>query len=296
MNNQVFQKKKFIVYLISTFVIAYAIQFAASIFLKNGNASVSQILLILVMYAPFAGVLISRAKLGGMGWIPHLKGKVRYVLSAMLLPGVLACFGAVIYFAIFPSAFDLTGTYMIAVQGEDVIKQLEAQGLTLQMYNAVTIVMCFTMGPLINMFAALGEEVGWRGFMYPQLKAVLGKNKGCFVGGIIWGAWHFPLMFLVGYEYGTDYFGWPFLGPVVFCVFTIAAGIFVDFLYEKTHIIWIPALAHGAMNAATFPLLFMNVDYANQAILGPVFNGAISGIPLAVTAVIICVKQAKKKA
>ena len=40
-----------------------------------------------------------------------------------------------------------------------------------------------------DMFVALGEEVGWRGALYPYLKKKFGDTKGRIVGGAIWGAW-----------------------------------------------------------------------------------------------------------
>ena len=46
------------------------------------------------------------------------------------------------------------------------------------------------------------------------------------------GVWHWPVIILAGYEYGTDYIGSPILGPLVFCLFTIAGGILLDFVYE----------------------------------------------------------------
>ena len=61
-----------------------------------------------------------------------------------------------------------------------------------------------TLAPVINMFAALGEEAGWRGYMMPHLKKQLGLLNGRLLGGVIWGVWHWPLMLLVGYEYGTN--------------------------------------------------------------------------------------------
>ena len=41
--------------------------------------------------------------------------------------------------------------------------------------------------------------------MMPHLKAQLGLLNGRLLGGVIWGVWHWPLMLLVGYEYGTNY-------------------------------------------------------------------------------------------
>lgn len=65
------------------------------------------------------------------------------------------------------------------------------------------------LAPAINMFPALGEEVGWRGYMMPRLKERFGLLNGRLLGGFVWGIWHWPLMLLVGYEYGTNYLGAP---------------------------------------------------------------------------------------
>ena len=78
--------------------------------------------------------------------------------------------------------------------------------------------------------------------MYPILKERFGKAKGRIIGGIIWGVWHWPIMILVGYEYGTSYWGYPVTGPLLFCVITTAMGILLDYYYEKANSIWVPAL------------------------------------------------------
>ena len=69
----------------------------------------------------------------------------------------------------------------------------------------------------IPVFLALGKEIGWRGFMYPELKDAYGRTKGLLIGGVIHGAWHFPAIILFGFEYGKNYIGAPLLGLVVFC-------------------------------------------------------------------------------
>ena len=141
------------------------------------------------------------------------------------------------------------------------------------------------------MFVALGEEVGWRGALYPYLKEKLGDTKGRIVGGAIWGAWHWPLMIFAGYEYGKEYIGAPVLGPIVFCISTVMMGILLDYVYEKTETIWLPSLMHGATNAFTIFAYLVKPDYSNMAILGPAYIGIISMIPMIVMAVIICVKK-----
>lgn len=251
------------------------------------------------MFAPLAGALLSGHSLKGMGWIPRPEGKVRYYLMAWFLPGILIFAGAAVYFLIFPGHFDLTGTALTASYGEEMgkemLEQLEAQGLTYPIYIMIAIVQCFTFTPLMNMFAAIGEEAGWRGVLYPQLRTRFGRVRGYLFGGIIWSVWHWPLIALVGYEYGTEYFGFPVLGMLVFCIFMFSCGVLCDVLYEKTECIWVPAIVHGAVNAAgTVPVAVYRYEYVKYMLLGPAPVGIIAGLPMLIAALILIWKNREK--
>lgn len=66
------------------------------------------------------------------------------------------------------------------------------------------------------LMAALGEELGWRGFLFPRLADRFGLVGAALVVGAIWGCWHLPADFVGLKGYG-DLF-WPaFLinGPLV---------------------------------------------------------------------------------
>lgn len=286
-------EKQFPKYLIFVFSIAWILQVIACLCSMNGIAVGYTLILVIVMYVPFLSVLLSKVSLKEIGFMPHLKGKIRYVFAAWFVPGFLAIMGAALFFMIFPKTFDLTGSMIAATTGQDVAEVLKAQGMTYPMYMVVTTISSMTMAPWINMLAALGEEVGWRGYMYRELKDIFGKNKGRLLGGIIWGVWHWPLMFLVGYEYGKEYPGFPFVGPIVFCVFTVSVGIILDEWYEKTGCIWLPALGHGAINASTFSLYLLNVENANMQLLGPLPVGLIGGLGFLIYAILICVRKQK---
>ena len=294
MNEVTFDKKGTIKYLVWTFLIAWIMQIIVAVLYQNGLAMVGQLLMALLMFSPLVGVLLSGNKLSGMGWKPHLKGKIKFLLAAWFLPVVLTAIGAVLYFLVFPKHFDLSGAYLVEAVGPEVLEQLEAQGLTYPWYILINVVSCIAYVPLINMFAAVGEEAGWRGFLYPQLKAGFGKRKGWLFGGIIWGIWHWPVIWLIGYEYGTDYVGFPIVGMLIFCIFTTVAGILCDWLYEKTHCIWIPSIFHGAINAAgTLPMAVCITSTGSARLLGPAPNGVLAGLPFIIFAVILLFKSAK---
>lgn len=289
-------KKKLKIYLIWTFAIAWVLQVIGSIFSLQGNSLMFTLVLSVSMYAPFFGTLLARVPLQGMGLKPKFKGNLKYFVAAWLLPAVFTALGAVLYFIIFPDRLDLTGMYIREAGGEGVIQQLEAEGLTLSMYMAISVISAPMYAPWINMFFALGEEVGWRGAMDPMLRDYFGKAKGSIIGGMIWGAWHWPVMIIAGYEYGKGYWGEPILGMVLFCLFAVVAGTLLDYLYEKTDCIWAPALAHGAINGVcSVPMLFLNTAYSNQLTIGPLPIGFISMIPMMIVAAIVLWQQKKQK-
>lgn len=50
---------------------------------------------------------------------------------------------------------------------------------------------------LINLFLGpLGEELGWRGFLYPTIKSNYGWMASALIVGAIWTMWHAPLWLL----------------------------------------------------------------------------------------------------
>ena len=66
----------------------------------------------------------------------------------------------------------------------------------------------------------------------------------------------------------------------------------MDVLYEKTECIWVPALAHGAINGtASLAVYFMQPEYVDLMILGPTPIGIISMIPALIVAVVVLCKD-----
>ena len=295
MTNVEFNKKQVIKYLLFTFGAAYAVQIGVYFLYKSGFPFY-QIVMAAMMFMPLLGVLVSGHSLKGMGWKPVFKGNIKTILFAWFGSAILTALGALLYFLIFPQHFDLSGAYLIDALGEtagkEALNQMQAAGLSYPLYILVSCISCITYAPLINMITAMGEEVGWRGFLYPQLKARFGRNMGWLIGGLIWGAWHWPAIWLIGYEYGFDYVGFPVIGMLLFAVITIAMGIIADWTYEKTGCIWVPAIFHGAFNAAaTVTIAVLTPGTGSARLLGPAPNGLIAGIPLFALALIPVLKS-----
>ena len=180
MNNTVFDRTKVIKYLIWTFGLAYAIQIGVWLLYKNGLSLIGSLVMAAMMFVPMLGVLLSGSKLSGMGWNPRIKKNIKPILIAWFAPAVLTAVGAVLYFLIFPTHFDMSGNYLVGAVGEEALAQLEAQGLTYPVYIIISAVSCLTYAPLLNGALALGEEIGCnRSTTTPSPKTqALGKHRG----------------------------------------------------------------------------------------------------------------------
>ena len=100
---------------------------------------------------------------------------------------------------------------------------------------------------LLMAFNTFGEEYGWRAYMNPKMEALMGKPATVILGGILWGLWHAPLT-AVGHNFGTDYWGFPWMGMVLMSVLCIFTGMFLMWLTQKSHSIYPAAIAHAANN------------------------------------------------
>ena len=101
MGKTIISRKQFTIYMIAAFGLAWILEIIASIYSNKGNQLVFSVILMIAMFMPFLGVLIARIPLKGMGWVPHLKGRIRYLFFALWVPALLSIIGGVLFFAFF---------------------------------------------------------------------------------------------------------------------------------------------------------------------------------------------------
>lgn len=130
----------------------------------------------------------------------------------------------------------------------------------------------FAVQLLPRMLFALSEEWGWRGYMEPRF-ALLGMRDipRHLLVGVLWGLWHFPLIF------STDYTTIPYL---IFLPLFMIAIIFLAIIFgqmrEAGDSVWPPVLMHGMGNALGFALLEGNYITFNNELLGNIVPGCIT--------------------
>ena len=101
-------------------------------------------------------------------------------------------------------------------------------------------------GLVIGTLFALGEEIGWRGYMLPRLFS-FGVVPAMMIVGFLHGVWHLPLMLTTDYYHNT---GNPLLVVPLFLVTLTLAGVFFGFIRIWTGSVWAVAIAHTAANTA----------------------------------------------
>jgi len=101
-------------------------------------------------------------------------------------------------------------------------------------------------GLVIGTLFALGEEIGWRGYMLPRLLG-RGAVPAMLLVGLLHGVWHLPIMLTTDYYHNT---GNPLLVVPLFLATVSLAGVFFGFIRIWTGSVWAVAIAHAAANTA----------------------------------------------
>lgn len=98
---------------------------------------------------------------------------------------------------------------------------------------------------ILTLTFALWEEIGIRGYLLPRLLS-LGRNRALALSGLVWAAWHMPLILLTPvFPVGNKLISLPlFVGTVV------AASFVYGYLRLYTGSVWPASIAHSVHNAA----------------------------------------------
>ena len=207
-------------------------------------------------------------------------GRWKYYLAAWLMPGVLTIVGMVAFFLIFPGYFDPE----LALLKEQLQASSAPAKLSPWIIVIVQTLQAMILSPLLNGIPTFGEEFGWRGYLQPKLMP-LGGRKAVVLTGLIWGIWHWPVIWM-GYNYGMDYFGAPYLGPLAMVWFTLILSVIFGWVTIQSKNVWPAVIAHGAINGiASLSLLFSQGK--PDPILGPTPVGLIGGMGFTIFALVI---------
>lgn len=99
---------------------------------------------------------------------------------------------------------------------------------------------------LFGCIGVVGEEIGWRGLLVPELIKVTSFTRTSLISGVIWSAWHAPLIVLDQVNSG----GAPLWYSLAsFTILTTAASFVFVWLTVKSGSLWPAVLMHASNNA-----------------------------------------------
>jgi membrane protease YdiL (CAAX protease family) len=169
--------------------------------------------------------IVFRGKLSDFGW---RLGETKYLVLGIMTPFM---YGLTIYGFVWVTGL---GGYQPPTLG---IGNNELPGFLA--FSVITL-----MGLIPACLAALGEEIGWRGLLIPELMRITSFTKATLITGTIWAAWHYPAIIFA--EYHNEVPLWFNLTTLTVSVFGLS--VFTAWMRMKTGSIWPAVLWHGSHN------------------------------------------------
>jgi uncharacterized protein len=153
---------------------------------------------------------------------------------------------------------------------------MESSPLSVALAGYVLITM--TAGFIPKTARALGEEIGWRGFLVPELSKVTGFFGVSMISGLMWALWHYPSILFSNYNEGTP----PWYALTCFTVMVVSSSFIYAWLRLRSGSVWPAAFLHGSHNMFIQLILTpLTTDTGNTAYIIDEF-----GAGLAITSVI----------
>ena len=225
------------VYIILTFALSSLFYF---LILKSGHVGAGSGAYVTgLMWCPAVAALLTCRYLGrnvaslGWGW-----GKTRYQVLSYVIPLLYATITYVIVW--------LTG--LGGFYNKELVAHLTTSfGLgPLPGWAAILIYFLFlaTTGIVRSCSTALGEEIGWRGFLVPELARRTSFTVTALVSGCMWALWHYPVLIFADYNAGTP----TWYGLTCFTVMVLGISFVFAWMRLKSGSLWTGVILHGSHN------------------------------------------------
>ncbi len=223
--------------------------------------------------------------------IKFWQNKKALLFSALVPPAAILC-GIIAFFFIFPDDLDFSGQYISQTYGafgappeiNFTIFSMLMMGIILYIISAV----CFPVW-----FIALGEDIGWQGYLLPLLCRKLPARYAVILNGALWGMAHAPLVYF-GMNYGNDYAGAPFSGIALMVLTCIVLGIWSSYVTLKYNNCMYAAIIHGAVDITGEASIWVSLS-TQSSLLGPMPTGIIGMCILLIGAIILLFKLPEQK-
>lgn len=266
LNNKIFG------FIFVTFLIGYSFQSIS--YFTNQSAW-----MLLAMWSPAIALLF----LGNEGYsiFKELKNiKPKWILFALIIALLPYLINSLIYLSFNLGSinndilvFDQNRSSLVEIKNVSLLLGTGNQSFSFFFLNLLLSILFGTF--LTTILGALGEEIGWRGFLQSKLGLKFGVFTGTLLLGLIWGYWHIPAN--LGGANGTEN-----IYLTTFLTFPVTL-VFMSFVLAwfriKSNAIWPCAFLHGMNNTvsgialikANSPLIETYVSLFSSILVGSIF-------------------------
>jgi len=206
------------------------------------------------MYTPTAAVLI----MGG----PSLLKKYLRINGRAVIVYLAAPFITFVALSIYLAILVGAGAFTM----RQIMSLLSVSSIDFPSFMTLTLFNAYIVSLTLNAVFALGEEIGWRGYLLDKSQSIgMGFIKSSIFVGAIWGAWHASAIILLGHNYPDNRLA----GVFLFIVFTISATLPHIFVRSVSSSVLPAASLHGSINSV-WGLTILTTDLPREvAGLGP---------------------------
>jgi uncharacterized protein len=200
---------------------------------------------------------VTAALVAGMMWMPA----VAAILTCRIVGRPLRSLGLgnwngrfVLIAYLVPIAYCLVASLGIWILGFGGFPNTDFVGQTAESFGfaaapdwvviAMFVALTGTTGMLYGVATAAGEEIGWRGFLVPELARVLPFTGVAVVSGLIWAAWHYPITAVVYRDAGLP----PWFWLLTFTFVAVAISFAQAWLRLRSDSVWPPIFLHASHN------------------------------------------------
>jgi uncharacterized protein len=136
------------------------------------------------------------------------------------------------------------GSFYNAESMQVIAKNYGWEALPQGMIVILYLIFSSTLGIIKACPYALGEELGWRGFLVPELAKTTTFANTALISGSAWAVWHYPTIIFGGYNNGKSI---PF-SLLAFTIAVLAISFPMAWLRLKSGSVWTGVIFHASDN------------------------------------------------